>query len=230
MVALTGTYWLDVRKPKREEVAAHLVNLAWNGLSGLEPKPYLTTDYKARQKELKAKAKEAAKEAKETRPRRTTRGHRGRHEPSDSRSRSSAVLSPPRPIVRTSTRGKDEPCDSHSATRATADGTRSGRGSGAWSASSIDAPASERQRADAYVMRFVGRSKTRCGPGDPRRRFRAGHPQGRPRRGAPPRAGHSPRHPGRLGAGRRRSRTCLKVPVGSDRCPLRTRGPGLTVD
>lgn len=66
MVALTGTYWLDIRKPKREEVAAHLVNLAWNGLSGLEPKPYLTTDHKARQKDLKAKAKEAAKEAKDT--------------------------------------------------------------------------------------------------------------------------------------------------------------------
>lgn len=63
MVALTGTYWLDVRKPKREEVAAHLVNLAWNGLSGLEPRPYLTTDHRARQKELKAKAKEAAKES-----------------------------------------------------------------------------------------------------------------------------------------------------------------------
>jgi len=65
MVALTGTYWLDVRQPKREEVAAHLVNLAWNGLSGLEPKPYLTNDRKARQKDLKAKAKEVAKEAKE---------------------------------------------------------------------------------------------------------------------------------------------------------------------
>ena len=33
MVALTGQWWLDDRKPKRDEVAAHLVNLAWNGLS-----------------------------------------------------------------------------------------------------------------------------------------------------------------------------------------------------
>lgn len=41
MVALTGQWWLDVRKPKRAEVAAHLVNLAWNGLSGLEQKPRL---------------------------------------------------------------------------------------------------------------------------------------------------------------------------------------------
>jgi AcrR family transcriptional regulator len=39
MVALTGQWWLDVRKPKQAEVAAHLVNLAWNGLSGLEQKP-----------------------------------------------------------------------------------------------------------------------------------------------------------------------------------------------
>ena len=43
MVALTGQWWLDARKPKREEVAAHLVNLARNGLSHLEPKPRLRT-------------------------------------------------------------------------------------------------------------------------------------------------------------------------------------------
>jgi hypothetical protein len=43
MVALTGQSWLDTRKPKRDEVAAHLVNLAWNGLAGLEAKPTLTT-------------------------------------------------------------------------------------------------------------------------------------------------------------------------------------------
>jgi AcrR family transcriptional regulator len=39
MVALVGQWWLDAGKPKREVVAAHLVNLAWNGLRGLEPKP-----------------------------------------------------------------------------------------------------------------------------------------------------------------------------------------------
>ena len=42
MVALSGQWWLDNRKPKRDEVAAHLVNLAWNGLSQLEPKPRLS--------------------------------------------------------------------------------------------------------------------------------------------------------------------------------------------
>ena len=43
MVALTGQWWLDARKPKRDEVVAHLVNLAWNGLSHLEKKPQLRT-------------------------------------------------------------------------------------------------------------------------------------------------------------------------------------------
>ena len=43
MVALTGQWWLDVRKPKKEEVVAHLVNLAWNGLEHMEPKPTLIT-------------------------------------------------------------------------------------------------------------------------------------------------------------------------------------------
>jgi AcrR family transcriptional regulator len=42
MVALTGQYWLDHRQAKRADVAAHLVNLAWNGLSGLERRPVLT--------------------------------------------------------------------------------------------------------------------------------------------------------------------------------------------
>ncbi|NGN69592.1 TetR/AcrR family transcriptional regulator [Streptomyces sp. A7024] len=47
MVALTGQWWLDARKPKKAEVASHLVNLAWNGLSGLEAKPRLVGHRKA---------------------------------------------------------------------------------------------------------------------------------------------------------------------------------------
>jgi AcrR family transcriptional regulator len=43
MVALTGRWWLEVRKPRKDLVAAHLVNLAWNGLSNLEAKPNLLT-------------------------------------------------------------------------------------------------------------------------------------------------------------------------------------------
>ncbi|WP_241562643.1 TetR/AcrR family transcriptional regulator [Streptomyces hoynatensis] len=41
MVALTGQWWLNVRRPKKSEVAAHLVNLAWHGLQGLEHHPRL---------------------------------------------------------------------------------------------------------------------------------------------------------------------------------------------
>ena len=41
MVALTGQWWLDAREPSKDEVVAHLVNLAWNGLSALEPDPKL---------------------------------------------------------------------------------------------------------------------------------------------------------------------------------------------
>lgn len=39
MTALTGQWWLDVRKPRKEEVVSHVVNLAWNGLAHLEAKP-----------------------------------------------------------------------------------------------------------------------------------------------------------------------------------------------
>jgi AcrR family transcriptional regulator len=42
MVALTGQWWLDVREPAREVVAAHLVNLGWNGLHGLQADPGLS--------------------------------------------------------------------------------------------------------------------------------------------------------------------------------------------
>jgi AcrR family transcriptional regulator len=44
MVALTGQWWLDSRKMKKADVAAHLVNLAWNGLAGLEKKPTLRSE------------------------------------------------------------------------------------------------------------------------------------------------------------------------------------------
>ena len=46
MVALTGQWWLDTRSPDKAEVAAHLVNLAWNGLSGLEQSPTLRSQRK----------------------------------------------------------------------------------------------------------------------------------------------------------------------------------------
>src|ERR1700744_5076995 len=36
MVAFTGQWWLDARKPKLEQVAANMIDLAWNGLAQLE--------------------------------------------------------------------------------------------------------------------------------------------------------------------------------------------------
>ena len=41
MVALVGQWWLDTRSPDKYEVAAHLVNLAYNGLAHLDPAPGL---------------------------------------------------------------------------------------------------------------------------------------------------------------------------------------------
>ena len=42
-VALVGQWWLDHREHGRDEVAAHLVDLAWNGLAHLQPVPALRT-------------------------------------------------------------------------------------------------------------------------------------------------------------------------------------------
>ncbi|MFZ2510061.1 MAG: TetR/AcrR family transcriptional regulator [Gordonia sp. (in: high G+C Gram-positive bacteria)] len=39
MVSVTAQWWLDVREPPKEVVAAHLVNLCWNGLTRLEADP-----------------------------------------------------------------------------------------------------------------------------------------------------------------------------------------------
>ena len=41
MVALVGQWWLETRTPDKRTVAAHLVNLAYNGLSHLETQPQL---------------------------------------------------------------------------------------------------------------------------------------------------------------------------------------------
>jgi len=48
MVALTGQWWLDAGKPSRKIVAAHLVNLAWNGLKDLDPDPIKTARARAK--------------------------------------------------------------------------------------------------------------------------------------------------------------------------------------
>lgn len=41
MTVFTGQYWADQRKISKEQLAAHIVNLAWHGLSRLESKPAL---------------------------------------------------------------------------------------------------------------------------------------------------------------------------------------------
>lgn len=66
MVAATGQWWLDVRKPKREVVAAHLINLAWNGLRDLQPRPVLESDPKAAPRREPAAVRPPATPAVET--------------------------------------------------------------------------------------------------------------------------------------------------------------------
>lgn len=44
MVAMTGQWWQDSRQPDKRAVAAHLVNLAWNGLTGLKKDPQLRSE------------------------------------------------------------------------------------------------------------------------------------------------------------------------------------------
>lgn len=43
MTVTLGQWWLDEREPDKETVAAHLVNLAWYGLSGMQAHPELRT-------------------------------------------------------------------------------------------------------------------------------------------------------------------------------------------
>ena len=42
-VALAGQHWAEVREPAKNVIAAHLVNLAWNGLSALERSPEIAS-------------------------------------------------------------------------------------------------------------------------------------------------------------------------------------------
>ena len=42
MVAFAGQWWLDARQPDLPDVAAHLINLAWNGLSNLDAQPRIS--------------------------------------------------------------------------------------------------------------------------------------------------------------------------------------------
>lgn len=44
MVSGTAQWWLDVRTPPKEEVAAHIVNLCYRGLTHLDPAPVLESE------------------------------------------------------------------------------------------------------------------------------------------------------------------------------------------
>ena len=44
MVAMTGQWWQDSRTPDKREVTTHLVNLAWNSLTGLQKDPELRSE------------------------------------------------------------------------------------------------------------------------------------------------------------------------------------------
>ncbi|MDR1441162.1 MAG: TetR/AcrR family transcriptional regulator [Bifidobacteriaceae bacterium] len=43
MIAFTGQWWLEAKEPDKATVAAHLTNLGWNGLRGMQRTPVLTT-------------------------------------------------------------------------------------------------------------------------------------------------------------------------------------------
>ncbi|QGU04100.1 TetR/AcrR family transcriptional regulator [Corynebacterium comes] len=48
MVSMTAQWWLDEREPAKEVVAAHIVNLCWNGLAGLSSTPSLSDEVLAK--------------------------------------------------------------------------------------------------------------------------------------------------------------------------------------
>ena len=65
MTVFTGQYWADRRnKVSKEQLAAHIVNLAWYGLSRLQAKPELRFESaKAKKAEAKRQEKESKAEA-----------------------------------------------------------------------------------------------------------------------------------------------------------------------
>ncbi|KFJ04262.1 TetR/AcrR family transcriptional regulator [Bifidobacterium tsurumiense] len=63
MTVFTGQYWADQPKVNKEQLAAHIVNLAWNGLSRLQAKPELRFESAKAKKEA---AKQAAQEHKQS--------------------------------------------------------------------------------------------------------------------------------------------------------------------
>lgn len=59
MTVYTGQYWADQRKLSKEQLAALIVNLAWNGLSRMEAKPELRFEGEKAHKERERAAKDS---------------------------------------------------------------------------------------------------------------------------------------------------------------------------
>ncbi|NIH57874.1 AcrR family transcriptional regulator [Brooklawnia cerclae] len=72
LVASAGQSWLDLRQPPKEELAAQLVNLAWNGLANLEKHPRLRSAPKP--EPAVAPATDSTQDPAETEPGSATKG------------------------------------------------------------------------------------------------------------------------------------------------------------
>lgn len=53
VVSQIGQWWLEVRSPAKEQVAAHVVNLVWYGMRGLRQEPRLVTVIEQKNKTAK---------------------------------------------------------------------------------------------------------------------------------------------------------------------------------
>ena len=61
MTVFTGQYWADLGKVSKEQLAAYIVNLAWNGLSRMDAKPELQFESDAARNRRRKAAEKAAK-------------------------------------------------------------------------------------------------------------------------------------------------------------------------
>ncbi|MCI1935580.1 MAG: TetR/AcrR family transcriptional regulator [Bifidobacteriaceae bacterium] len=65
MTVFTGQYWADLRKVDKEQLAAYIVNLAWNGLSRMDAKPELRFESAAAKNRRRKDAEKREKEAEQ---------------------------------------------------------------------------------------------------------------------------------------------------------------------
>ena len=75
MTVYTCQYWADQRKLSKEQIAAHIVNLAWHGLSRMEAKPELRFESDKATKEAEKQGKARNQGNRETR----AQGRKRRH-------------------------------------------------------------------------------------------------------------------------------------------------------